>query len=165
MEFDRRIATADKNSELSPEGRAFVQLETARLRCEALMSGVGRRDDLQAIHRELGLAGYVTCEPFAAEQRRDCVALAACRVVEDPVVRGERPRPAPAEVGRALSKMFAETIAASDALAAGLSSHDLDDAHRDRLHLVHAHVMAACELLDERLTVLELANIGINAAN
>ena len=159
MELDLRSATARKNSQLSSESRAYVSLETARLRCETLTSRGGRRGQLTAIHREIGLAGYVTSEQFDGEHRRGCLALAAARLVEDPVPSADAEGQLP-QLGRTLAKMFSETISASDALAAELAEHEVDDEHRDRLHLVHAHVMSACELLDERLTALELTGAG-----
>jgi hypothetical protein len=128
------------------------------------MACVGRRGQLVAIHREIGLAGYVTCESFSVQHRRDLVAVAATRLGDD-TAPGSEPLAAEfPEIGRALAKMFSETISASDALAGELAAHDVNAAQRDRLHLIHAHVMSACELLDERLTVLELENAGIDAA-
>jgi hypothetical protein len=163
MKSDLHNVTVRKNSEPSGESRAFVQLEMARLRCESLMAGGGQGDQLMAIHREIGLAGYVTCEHFDADHRRECLARAALGLVEDRVAGGAPSGAAPSAVGRTLARMFAETIAASDALAAELAGHDVAEDQRDRLHLVHAHVMSACELLDERLTVLELTASGLDA--
>jgi hypothetical protein len=126
------------------------------------MACFGRQEHLVAIHREIGLAGYVTCAEFDAEHRCDCVVLAVTNLGESPSGSGELSA-APPEIGRTLAKMFSETISASDALAGELATHAVDDAHRDRLHLVHAHVMSACELLDERLTVLELESESVTA--
>lgn len=158
MELELHNAATDQKSDACGESRAFVLLESARLRCESLMARFGRRSHLVAIHREIGLAGYITCTDFSSEHRRHCLALAATRLAEI-----DTGRLAPPQVGPTLARMFSETICASDALAAELATHDVDETHRDRLHLVHAHVMSACELLDERLTVLELRGVGIEA--
>ena len=85
------------------------------------------------------------------------------RLLEDPVPTGDQLAAEPTETSRTLAKMFSETISASDALAGELAANEADDAHRDRLHLVHAHVMSACELLDERLTMLELRTAGVDS--
>ncbi|HET9074079.1 MAG TPA: hypothetical protein VFN48_05830 [Solirubrobacteraceae bacterium] len=127
-----------------------------------------------AIHREIGMAGYETCATFPDSLRADCVAQATARLAgevrlgfspcPDPhVMSSVVPQPAAPHLSRALATMFSETIAASDALAAELADRDVEETARDRLHLVHAHVMAACELLDERLTVLELQGAGFEA--
>ncbi len=150
-------AATDQNTAIRGEGRAFVLLETARLRGELLMERCGHGAHLMAIHREIGMAGYMTCAGFDAGHRGLCIGLAAARLVDDAAGQSAQ---AP-DIGRALATMFSETIAASDALASELADHDVDEAHRDRLHQVHAHVMAACELLDERLTVLELEGAGV----
>ena len=120
--------------------------------------GVG--EPLMAIHREIGMGGFVTCADFDADHRSSCVELASSRLIGDLPGRTVRP----IDVGRTLATMFSETIAASDALAGELADRDVDDDHRDRLQQVHAHVMSACELLDERLTMLELEGAGIDAA-
>jgi hypothetical protein len=150
--------------QLSCESRAYVSLETARLRCESLSGHNGHPGQLGEIHREIGLAGYVTSQQFDVEHRRGCLALAASRLVEVAVPSADRFESESPQVGRTLSKMFSETISASDALAAELAEHEVDEEHRDRLHLVHAHVMSACELLDERLTALELTSAGIDVS-
>ncbi len=152
--------TTDQKSEIQGESRAFVLLETARLRGELLMGTLGASSHLMAIHREIGMAGYVTCADFDADHRVLCVGLALSRLADDPSGRGAAQGD---DAGRTLATMFSETIAASDALASELADHDVDDVHRDRLHQVHAHVMSACELLDERLTVLELEGAGLDA--
>ncbi len=160
MDFQLPDISADRNSAIHGESRAFVLLETARLRCESLINRFGPSEHLLAIHHEVGMAGYVTCEHFDAEHRRLCLAQAKTRLSEDCSGRGYARS---LDIGRMLATMFSETIAASDALASELADRDVEEAHRDRLHQVHAHVMAACELLDERLTVLELEGAGVDA--
>jgi hypothetical protein len=159
MTLQLSASAIDDKTEIHGESRAFVLLETARLRCEALMANFGASDHYLAIHREIGLAGYVTCADFDPELRIMCAAMAATRLAEDTSGRAIR-----FDVGRSLATMFSETIAASDALASELADRDVDDIHRDRLHQVHAHVMSACELLDERLTMLELEGAGLDVS-
>ncbi len=160
MDFQLPDTSADRNSAIHGESRAFVLLETARLRCESLMTRFGRSEHLLTIHHEIGMAGFVTCADFDAEHRRLCLAHAQSRLAEDAAGRGYTRS---LDIGRTLATMFSETIAASDALASELADRDVEEAHRDRLHQVHAHVMSACELLDERLTVLELEGVGVDA--
>jgi hypothetical protein len=164
MRVDLQNATADRHVGLPGEGRAFVLLESARLRCEALIACFGHREHLVRIHREIGLAGYETCDEFDGEERVRCLELATVRLIEDPVIADDLFSQEAPEMTRSLAKMFSETISASDALAGELATQEVDEVQRDRLHLVHAHVMSACELLDERLTVLELQGAGVDAA-
>jgi hypothetical protein len=156
MDLPGEDTATDRKEEVRGESRAFVLLETARLRAETLIGRFGHSDHFSAIQREIGLAGYVTCSSFDPEHRQACLALAITRLADDGSLRGTR-----LNVGRTLATMFSETIAASDALAGELADREVDEAHRDRLHQVHAHVMSACELLDERLTVLELEGAGV----
>jgi hypothetical protein len=158
MTLQLSASAIDQKADIHGESRAFVLLETARLRCESLMAGFGASEQFMAIHREIGMAGFVTCADFEPEHRILCDSLASSRLAEDGPGRG----PAQFDMGRTLATMFSETIAASDALACELADRDVEDAHRDRLHQVHAHVMSACELLDERLTVLELDGAGLD---
>lgn len=158
--------------------QAFVLLEAGRLRCERLTDTVGCASDagssdpvsgaaLLNIHWELGMAGYVLSDPLSAEIRRRCTGLAREMIAAAPILvtrstgtatAEDAPASAPdAGLGPVLAQMFSDAIAASDALARTLADERLDDTVRDRLYLVHAHVMAACERLDEALTALELA--------
>lgn len=163
MKLDLQNGAALERSTVGGESRAFVLLETARLRCESLMACFGRLDQIVAIHREVGLAGYITSTEFTADHRRQCLAQAAARLADGSDESDDATTAADPELGRTLARMFSETISASDALAAELSTNDVDDDQRDRLHLVHAHVMSACELLDECLTVLELQGVAVEA--
>jgi hypothetical protein len=158
MRFQQCDTPIDQNPEVRGESRAFIFLETARLRCESLLDRFGHSDHLMAIHYEVGMAGYTTCAAFDAELRHLCLAQAVARLAKD---RAARRVPEPQDTGRTLATMFSETIAASDALASELADRDVAESHRDRLHQVHGHVMSACELLDERLTVLELEGAGV----
>jgi hypothetical protein len=143
----------DQRLGLHGESRAFVLLESARMRGESLMRSRGAGEHLMAIHREIGMAGFVTCAEFDADHRATCIASASARLAGGRSGAGESQS---SDLGRTLAEMFTETIAASDALAGELADRDVDDRRRDRLRDVHTHVMSACELLDERLTVLEL---------
>jgi hypothetical protein len=156
MNFQPEDTATDRKAEIRGESRAFVLLETARLRAEALIDRFGYSDHFSAIHREIGLAGYVTGADFDSEHRHGCLALAVARLDADRTDRATG-----RNIGRTLATMFSETIAASDALASELADRDVAESHRDRLHQVHGHVMSACELLDERLTVLELEGAGV----
>ena len=174
MDLRVRNAGYGEKSGASGESRAFVLLETARLRCEGLLERIGRDEGLLAIHREIGMAGYETSDAFPVDLRAECLAQATARLLgearlgfsprlDDSVLHSPVPRPPAPDLSRTLATMFSETIAASDALAAELADREVEEEARDRLHLVHAHVMAACELLDERLTVLELQGAGFEA--
>lgn len=156
MDFQAEDTATDQYFAIRGESRAFVLLETARLRAEALIERFGYSDHFSAIQREIGMAGYVTCAGFDTRHRHDCLTLAVSQIAPD--ANGPAAR---LNIGRTLATMFSETIAASDALASELADREVDEAHRDRLHQVHAHVMSACELLDERLTVLELEGAGV----
>jgi hypothetical protein len=121
------------------ERLAYMLLEAARIKCEGLGLAVEQNDSLRAVHRDLGLAGYYICAEFEPEIRIRCLAIA----------HEESDAGSYGDLRGALTLMFEQAAAASDAITDALSR-----AAEDHLHAAHIHAMSASESLDDWLTVL-----------
>jgi hypothetical protein len=117
-----------------------VHLEEARLRCEAFRAAAAtpaRREALQRLHRELGLAGLFASSNIPTSTRLALLADAHRRC-------GERSPDASNPMDVLVSIMHRSQDAVEHALVApGLSDH---------MHLAHVHLLCAQELLEQRLT-------------
>jgi hypothetical protein len=186
MALERLNATGILGLDVCEQTRALILIEAGRLRCERLSAslpatgvapdrGATVRAHLGAIHRELGMAGYVLSDPLSVGLRRRCTRLARDLIADEARPRSDVaptdiapgvPPTGPAATangGAVLARTFSDAIEASDALARAFGEGGLDEVTQDRLHLGHAHVMAACERLDEALTALEAAAEGLPA--
>lgn len=128
--------TVDEKS-TSSEELAYMLLEEARLRCQALLEDSDHgayldRDclSLNGLYGDLGIAGYYASTRLDPARRRQLLAQAHAR--SD---RGE-----PTSV-RALADV---TAAAIRTVERALTITGL----LDHMHLAHIHVMSACESLD-----------------
>jgi hypothetical protein len=127
---------------LGVERLAYTLLETARIRCEHLIRSEPRAQEaLRGIHRDIGLAGYYMSSDFAPELRERSLAVA----------REEWGTSADRDARTTLEAMFEESVAASDTIATALAQASGD---ADLLHVVHLHVMSACESLNAQLAAL-----------
>lgn len=143
------------------ESLAYTLLETARIRCESLLTASGDEGHhvLRGVHRDLGLAGYYTSADFAPGQRLDCLALAHQACSSNPL---SVPR-------AAVETIFDDAVAAADALSDALSAllargGDLERGeaarHLAHVHAAQLHVMSASEALDALLTELVASRLG-----
>lgn len=115
---------------------AYTLLEIARLRCERLLHTAPGDRALNAIHRDLGLAGYYASAELHPAVRTHCLAVAHAQSELD-VHSGRR---------AALDAMFEGAASACDALTAALVI-----AAADHLHLAHLHLSSAAESLDRQM--------------
>jgi len=120
------------------ELEAYALLEAARLRCERLPQEFTNHELLLAIHRDLGMAGYLVSMAVDPVVRARCLAAAYSCVAErrwDP--------------GLMLEAVFDDALIASDAIGAALIRDPADHLCR-----AHRHTLAAVELLDAQLAAL-----------
>jgi hypothetical protein len=76
----KRCATdVDRGRRLGETRVAYILIETARLRCEALAHQFGDAELLHHAHRNIGLAGYHASNHFEAELRERSLDEAHCR--------------------------------------------------------------------------------------
>jgi hypothetical protein len=120
------------------ELEAYGLLEGARLRCECLLQEFNNDELLLAIHRDLGMAGYLVSMPVGPVDRAQRLAAAYSSVLE----RWSDP-------GLLLEAVFEGALIASDAIGAALIRDP-----EDHLCEAHRHTLAAVELLDSQLAVL-----------
>jgi ferredoxin len=120
----------------SSEELAYMLLEEARLRCQALLE-----DSLESyidpdglsmngLYGDLGIAGYYASARLEPARRRQLLAQARARADRDD-----------ATSVRALADV---TAAATRTVERALTVTGL----LDHMHLAHIHVMSACEALD-----------------
>lgn len=122
----------------SSEELAYMLLEEARLRCQALLDDSAQDEfsprvdgiALDGLYGDLGIAGYYASARLESARRRQLLAQAHARAE-----RGE-----PGSV-RALADV---TAAATRTVERALTITGL----LDHMHLAHIHVMSACEALD-----------------
>lgn len=114
------------------EAAAYALLEEARLRCEYVGEREGEpepREELRAVHKELGLAGFFAGANLAGSTRREALALAHARC------QGAAP-----DDDRALEPLLvrARSAVEQSLIVSALSDH---------MHLAHVHAVSAQELL------------------
>lgn len=122
----------------SSEELAYMLLEEARLRCQALLDDgdedLARVDpdglSLNGLYGDLGIAGYYASARLEPDRRRELLAQAH--------VRSQR---GGATSVRALADV---TAAGTRTVERALTVTGL----LDHMHLAHIHVMSACEALD-----------------
>jgi hypothetical protein len=122
---------APSESPQDRDGRAYVLLEEARLRCEAMRAEAGTRaryDTLNRLHRELGLAGLFASSNLPTSVRHALLADAHQRCPE-----------ALPHGADALHALVLAMRRSEDAVDAGLVAPGLSD-HMDRalVHLLRA---------------------------
>jgi hypothetical protein len=112
---------------------AYVLIEEARLRCEALADQFGDDAVLQAAHRDIGLAGFHASSNFASELRERSLneAHSRCRRV---ACRGRQ---------QELSTVLSEVLMACDAFTY-VSVHSADP----EVETAHVYALAAAEQLE-----------------
>ncbi len=120
------------------ELEAYRLLEQARLRCECLLREFTNDKPLLAIHRDLGMAGYLVSTRVDPVARARCLAAAYGGVVERCW-----------DAASLLEAVFDGALIASDAVGGAL----LRDP-RDHLCEAHRRTLAAVELLDAQLAAL-----------
>jgi hypothetical protein len=113
-------------------GDAYVLLEEARLRCEALTAQAATERDwslLRRIHREIGMAGWLVSDKLDSDRRLSLLATAQ-----------RRSRVEVWEVN-ATQALAAAALLAEDSVADGLAEEDppSDSMHLAHLYLLHAH--------------------------
>jgi hypothetical protein len=133
---DRRTAPLGC-AEVAAE-RAYELVEEGRLRCEQLIADAPsppERTCLGAMHRQLGMAGWVASSHFDAVRRQTLLARARRRSL--------RPMPY-----RTAAHGLAEVVVdAEDALAEGL----IGEEELEHLHAAHLHLLHAMDLLHRHL--------------
>lgn len=129
----------------SSEELAYMLLEEARLRCEALLDDAALLDDdyggrvdldglsLSGLYGDLGIAGYYASARLEPARRKQLLAQAHARC--------NRCSGSSAASVRALSDV---TAAATRTVERALTVSGL----LDHMHLAHIHVMSASEALD-----------------
>ncbi len=134
-----RIGSRPSETIFDEELLAYTLLENTRLRCEYLLNEAGDEPVLNAIHRDLGLAGYHVSTEFYAALRAGCLAVAHHDA--NVAVHGSR--------RSELRAIFEHAVTACDAIAGALAI-----SARDHLHLAHLYVASAAESLDQALDAL-----------
>lgn len=122
------------------DAHAYVLLEEARLRCEQLCSEAATSPQgkaLQAVHRELGLAGLFASSNIPTQVRQTLLADAHRRC-EQPV----------AETSDQLGGLIVVLLSATHAVEDGLLAPGLSD----HINLAHIHVLRGQELLPDHFT-------------
>ena len=135
----RSAALRPLSPELGCDERAYVLLEKARLRCEALIarnvadSGIGA---LSMTHQELGYAGYVASTAIEPDRRHTLLGSAHQR-------RGTLT----SELPDAARRLVLTAAAAEDAVSDALGAPHL----ANNMHLAHVHLLHAQEILHHHL--------------
>ena len=131
---ETQIPDEDRGERAKPDGRPYVLLEQARLRCaiyQATSSGTAERVAFGRIHRELGLAGWCASEELDPARRLRLLA-AAHQLAIGPM---RHPGRAPA--------LAAIMIEAEDAVATALARTPDEHLHDARMHLLRAMELIA----------------------
>lgn len=118
---------------------AYALLEEARLRCQELAVEAAvetARVSLRRVHRELGMAGWLTSSELDQDRRLALLAGAHQR---------SRRRMMDLDQTYALAGVM---VCGEDVLAETLT----DDGHSGHLHLAHVHLLQAMGLLADHLS-------------
>ena len=117
------------------DARAYGLLEEARLRCEKLRSEAAtaaKRDALERLHRELGLAGFFASSNIPARARRGLLGQAHQRCAESV-----------SECSNSIDALALIMLGSAHAVEHGLLAPGLSD----HMHLAHVHLLRGQELL------------------
>jgi hypothetical protein len=114
--------------------QGYLLLEEARLRCEQLAGNMGSASDrnaLTAIHKQLGLAGWIVSSDLEPDCRMTLLTRAQRRSIE------------PLSYPTAELDLVEIVVIAEDAVTAGLA----DSEETEPLYLARVHLLRAMDLL------------------
>jgi hypothetical protein len=146
MAFARRDRPDGTPAEslLRCEKDAYILLEETRLRCERMLQTAGDQQPLRALHRELGLAGFLASSNLPSDKRREALARARDRVCAGAAEAGD------------IGALPALVDRARLALESGLIAPEFTE----HVHLAHVHALRARDLLTKLLSGAQHASLS-----